>query len=594
MARRRRLSVEAKRDWCAEMNLAEMFWRKNVRPTKVYADAAVSNMVHWRETSWNYDFVTANMVYANQQAILPRVLMRQPKVIVKPASRLTRAFARVGEASPTDRFLAAALVGQIANWRWREFDFTKQIRRAVRDDHDRGIGFVQHGFLGIGDANRTDGKKNVEFLNHKHMREGWPYAVHRNVDEVRWDQRARENDERRWVGFKRLWLPQDLKAYFGLRTDPPVTEVIGSDMYDSLVERQKFEKANGDAVGYTGVWEIWDRRTHEIIYWFDKQEDDLAVVDWPLEFEGLPDSVLMTNEMNDRILPIPEPSLYWELQQDLNRMLALVLVYAKRGVPLVGVDYNSIHEEDIEKITDAEILEIIRTKTNPNQVLSMLSLQPVPQTLLLAINMVEGFIRQISGVGKMQQGTRENVETAYEAAEIGQGGDMRAAMRAEAVRKFCAEVVRKDWQVFQQTVQEDQVIDIVAQGMPPELVNVTREQMRLEFDFDIQVGSSEPLNEAVEQRKALAYVAAMQSDPEIRTHANPRFLSQLVTRAFGLDESEALAPLEAAIQQGETDKLTELLSGGGVGQVGGNLGGALDAIKSRPDNRDQAQPGRTS
>ena len=594
MARRKRLTVDAKRDWCAEMNLAEMFWKKNVRPTKVYADAAVSNMVHWRETSWNYDFVTANMIYANQQAILPRVLMRQPKVIVKPASRLTRAFARVGEASPMDRFLAAALVGQIVNWRLREFDFTKQVRRAVRDDHDRGIGFVQHGFLGIGDKTRMDGKSPVEFLNHKHLREGWPFVVHRNVDEVRWDQRARENDERRWVAFKRLWLPQDLKAYFGLRVDPPVTEVLGSDMYDSLVERQKFEKVNGDSVGYTGVWEIWDRRTNEIVYWFDKQEEDLAVVDWPLEFEGLPDSVLMTNEMNDRILPIPEPSLYWELQQDLNRMLSLVLVYAKRGVPIVGVDYNNIHEEDIEKITDAEILEIIRTKQNPNQVLSMLSLQPVPQTLLLAINMVENYIRQISGVGKLQQGTRENVDTATEAAEIGQGGDMRAAMRAEAVRKFFAEIVRKDWQVFQQTVQEDQVIDIVAQGMPPELVNVTREQMKLEFDFDIQVGSSEPLNEGAEQRKALAFVAAMQSDPEIRTHGNPRFMALQVCRAFGFDESEALANMEAAIQQGQVDKQIELISGGVSGGAGMNLAGALDAMKSRPDNRDQATPGRTS
>ena len=576
------------------MNLAEGFWQKNVLPTKVYADAAVSNQVHWRETAWNYDFVTANMVYANQQAILPRVLMRQPKVIVKPATRLTRTFARVGEASPTDRFLAAALVGQIVNWRLREFDFTKQIRRCVRDDHDRGIGFAQHGFIGIGDKARTDGKGSIEFLTHKHLREGWPFVVHRNVDEVRWDQRAREVDERRWAAFKRLWLPKDLKAYFGLRMDPPVTEVLGSDMYDTLVERQKFEKVNGDSVGYTGVWEIWDRRTNEIIYWLDKQEEDLAVEDWPLEFEGLPDSVLMTNEMNDRILPIPEPSMYWELQQDLNRMLALVLVYAKRGVPLVGVDINSIHDEDVEKITDAEILEIIRTKGDPNAALSLLALSPVPQTLLLAIQMTEGFIRQISGVGKMQQGTRENVDTATEAAEIGQGGDMRAAMRAEAVRKFFAEVVRKDWQVFQQNVQEDQIIDIVAQGLPPELVKVTREQMRLEFDFDIQVGSSEPLNEGAEQRKALAFVAAMQSDPEVRTHANPRFMALQICRAFGFDESEAMAPMEAAIQQGQVDKEIELQSGGTSAGAGTNLAGALDAMKSRPDNRDQAKPGRTS
>jgi len=593
MARRRKLSSDARSEWCAEIDLAKAFYNKFVRDTSMYSRAAKNNMEHWKAQSWDYEVVTANYVYANQQSIMPRVLMRQPKVIVRPASRLTRAYMREGEAAAIDRFVAAARVQQICNWRVREFDFVKQVRRAVRDDHDRGMGIVQHGFLGIGDKNRTKGNKNIEFVNHKHMREGWPFVVHRSLDEVLWDQRARELDERRWVAFKQCWRPEDLKAYFNLREDPPVTEILGSDMY-GIEERPSFEKDHGSWLGYTGVWEIWDRRTNEIIYWYDGKEEELCVEDWPLAFEGLPDSVLITNESNSRIEPIPEPSMYWELQQDLNRMLSLVLVYAKRGVPIIGYDANQLADGEAEKIIDAQVLELIKTKGNPNEALTMMNFNPVPQTLLLAINMVEGFLRQVSGIGKMQQGTRENVDTATEAAEIGQGGDARIAMRAEAVRKFFAEVVRKDWQVFQQTVQEDQILDIVVQGGLPGTVRVTREQVALEFDFDIQVGSSEPLNERKEQTEILAMVQALQADPQVYSHVNPRYLAERIVRAFGGDENEALATQAAANDQRVADHLTNQMNGGGGGGVrGAGLGAAQQALMARPDNAVKPTPGRT-
>ena len=132
--------------------------------------------------------------------------------------------------------------------------------------------------------------------------------------------------------------------------------------------------------------------------------------------------------------------------------------------------------------------------------------------------------------------------------------------------------------------------------MPPEIRKVTREQMRMEFDFDIQVGSSEPLNEQAEQRKALAFIQAMQADPGVYAHANPRFMAKLLTIAFGYDESEALASPEAAQLQVTANSAAEHALGAGGSGGGGQKNGmaaALDASKSRPDNRDAPTPGRT-
>ena len=141
MARTKRLTTIEKREWQAEMRLAAMYQDKIVRPTRKFSDATKRNLDHWTDIAWQYEQVTSNYLFANQQAILPRVLMREPRITVRPVTRLTKAWERVGEDGQTvmDRWVAAALIQQIANWRWREFAFTKQVRRAVRDDYNRGM-----------------------------------------------------------------------------------------------------------------------------------------------------------------------------------------------------------------------------------------------------------------------------------------------------------------------------------------------------------------------------------------------------------------------------------------------------------------------
>ena len=168
-----RLSDKQRRIWAAEIGLAREYSRNFIETTRMYAEATKDNEEHWKALRWNksYERVTANYMYANLQATLPRVLMRCPKVIVRPATRMTRAYQRTAaDSDPVKRFVAAAVAQQIVNWRVREFDFAKQWRRGVRDDWQRGFGVIRHGYMAEGDKTTQKNGKHVEFENHTHLR----------------------------------------------------------------------------------------------------------------------------------------------------------------------------------------------------------------------------------------------------------------------------------------------------------------------------------------------------------------------------------------------------------------------------------------
>ena len=62
--------------------------------------------------------------------------------------------------------------------------------------------------------------------------------------------------------------------------------------------------------------------------------------------------------------------------------------------------------------------------------------------------------------------------------------------RITAVREGFERVIRKDWQLLQQTLNETMVVDIVDTSRFPMLFEVSMDQIQSEYDFEIQVGST--------------------------------------------------------------------------------------------------------
>jgi hypothetical protein len=554
-------------------------------PSKRFRSAYSKNYVHWADLKanegWPYDMATSNMIYSTAQTVLPQASLKFPNVMVSPMTRVTNRASRLGE-NPQDRAVAAFVVQELVNWRIREFDFRKQVKLAQADDYFRGRGVIRHGYAADDDVERDLGKRRIEFNHHQHIRPGWPYAVHVPIDDVRFDPTTDLEENRQWVSFNHLWRVDDLKAYdkFTVPRGLEADHLVGVDEDDPEDVKDDARKHKA-VIGRVLVQEIWDRRRKEVIYWVPSINKEIGVEDWPLEFEGLP-----ITELSTTLDGTAEPDLYWELQQQLNKLISMVLVYAKRGVPLIGLQRGALNDEDQEKVIDAEILEILLVNGVPKDVIQMISVQPVPQTILMAIAMVKDEIREITGQSKLSRGTRENVESATEAALIGEGASVRVEDRITAVREFFERVIRKDFQTLQQTVREDQVIDLAPQTESAILLRIEPRQIRFEFDFKIELGSMQPSTDVSAKQDAMAVLQASQSHPEIVAQFTPRALARMLARAFNLDERTFLAPLQAATDQISSERLLEMSVGptGRTESSGQGVGAALDATKNRGGN----------
>lgn len=593
---RNRLSQSDRDEWKELIRLSSEHHAQFIEPTRVFAEMYANPNAHWHEEGnpgeggWPYDRITINFVYADAKTILPQILMRHPKVTVSPGRFLTRLSDRLGRRDPEAlrrRQVASLVIEQLTNWRIREFDFRTQMRRAALEDFIRGISIIRHGFIADGgQTDQPEGGENVErvvrdrtieFEHHQHLRPGWPYAVHWPLDFVRFDPLAISTDEMQWIGFQKFWQLDDLKSQsrFSLPSDFSATHIADVSRRDVT---ERLTKTKEEHLGRVLVTEIWDRRTKRVIHWVEDWGREIGVEDWPIDFEGLPATVHSSSPQINGIRPIAETSEVLELQQEINKLVSLLLQYAKRGLPAIGVQKDAMEEEEKDKIVRAEVGEVLETLGAPQQVIQQLNLQPIPVTLLQSLNVLEQMRRQVVGLSQISRGIRENVESGTEAAGIIAGANIRVQDRATILRETFERVIRKDYQTLQQVISEDQFLDVVI-GDTSLILEVPLEFIQMEYEFRIEVGSTEPTTEESRQRLALGLLQAVTSVPEMARQFNPDALSTFLVESFGLNPLALKASPEASRQQLVVDRLREFATGAN-GPNGRGVGAALDALKT--------------
>jgi hypothetical protein len=489
-------------------------------------------------------------------------------------------------------------VQRMMNWRVREFDFKQQVEQVQLDDYLRGMGVIRHGYAAPSDVSYEKRDRKIEFSHHQHIRPGWPFAIYWPLDEVRFDPLARSVEQLQWVGFRDYWRREDLLKFpkVTVPDDLVETRIAGFEGEDRPSASSDESKEALEVLGRVPIFEIWDRRTHRILYWAPSIDREIGIEDWPLDLEGLPISVHASSQVNEEIDPISEQNIVYELQQALNKLISLVLTYAKKGVPLLVAWVNAFEPTELEKLTDAEVFETIKTKTAVETALKKFDVNVLPQTLLAAISMLQGLIREIQGQGRISHGARENVESGTEAAGIIEAMEVRSQDRRNRLEDFFTKVVRKDWQIFQEAATEDVLLDVFEPGSPPLEIALSINDIKMEYDFEIEVGSTAPESEFRRKQNALQGAAVLESP--LAPYFDPSFIARNLAFAFEWDQSEALNPQErVAIEKMlvEYKELRDkLLSAGGRGgeqRGNGSLSAALDSTKAKEPQ--QPQPGGT-
>jgi hypothetical protein len=167
---------------------------------------------------------------------------------------------------------------------------------------------------------------------------------------------------------------------------------------------------------------------------------------------------------------------------------------------------------------------------------------PMPQTPLSPeiYNMseiVEGDINTVSGVSEYARGQMPEIRrTATEASIIADAGNARAADKLATVELAIAQIGRRVIQLMQQFMTGEQMAQVADKGGSL-FVPYGRDDIVGEYDFSVEAGSTQPMNDTIRKQQAVSLLNAMA--PLVGTVIDPAALAKhVLVNGFGIKDPD--------------------------------------------------------
>ena len=168
---------------------------------------------------------------------------------------------------------------------------------------------------------------------------------------------------------------------------------------------------------------------------------------------------------------------------------------------------------------------------------------PVPQVPLAPeiyqqSHIIEQDINTVSGVSEYARGQMPEIRrTATEASIIADAGNARASDKLAIVEISIGEIGRHVIQLMQQYMTDAQMVRITGKDDQKYYVAYTRDDIVGEYDFEVEGGSTQPMNETARRQQAISLMNAMA--PLVGVVIDPSELARhVLTFGFGITTPE--------------------------------------------------------
>lgn len=544
------------------------------------------------------DRVTVNYIWSNTKVLIPSLNLRNPRINVTPKRP---PFTEPETGQQVDTIRSAALLEQVMNFYWKELLIKKQTRLCLLDALIMPLGVMKVGYS-LEIEQMIDGENTIPNLA---IKKDMPYAIRWNPFDVRIDPEATTIDERRWVAFRSYYRLDDLKKnplcsnLKGLKENKRVKTQFGEGSIMDDIDDRELEKEGGEW-GRVEVWEVWDRRTNEF-FWMVEDHDKFIrePAENPYDFDD-PASFLIFNESPNRVYGIPDPRPLKDSQDVINRVESMHLTHIKRFFRKYLYHKGKIEDKDIEILkipSDGICIGIDGEPTG-----AIIPLQDAPLSIdayNLRAHAIDNIMR-ISSIADFERGVAEKVDTATEILQLASHSNSRKEERRDILETFLTEIAYKLSKIMQKvfteqsiTIEDSSTImkrgvrleEIIGMDSIPYImpwINIKNRDIRGDFMFQIEVGSTMPTNRMQSQQQAVALYGLLKND-------------------IYIDQYELRKDLLTAFEKQNIDKLlltrdtvksvADSLSGAGaeMGGMGGMGGGTPGASRIPP-----APPSRVS
>ena len=506
-----------------------------------------------------YDRVSVNLAFSTINVIAPSVAVNHPKITVT-----------ANKEGDEDR---AVFVEAVINYLWRHHDYRKPFRRAVKD-----FLIVGHGWLKVGwrfveeERPLTAGQQDLEIANAALEVQDFAYANPSMAGDLPSDE-----DIIAGVPSTAMEVVED-QAFverispFDMLVDPEATcledaKWVVQRIVRPLAEVKKDKRFKGSVrrqlTADAGVRYRWDNDTEREQYadlaervsiyeYYDidrgtlsvcaSSGDDYLLDPTPMPYAfGHPFVMLRNYDVPDIFYPIGDLSQIESLQEELNKTRTQMVNHRKRYARKYLYHERSFGPEGreaLESDEDGRFVPVIDENRDLASVVAPLPQTPLSPEIYQQSQIIEADINTVSGVSEYSRGQMPEIRrTATEASIIADAGNARAADKLATVELVVSTVARMVMQLMQQYMTEAQMIRVTGKDEEEYFIAYTRDDIVGEYDFNIQGGSMQPLNETARRQQAISLMNALA--PLVGVVVDPAELVKHVLQyGFGVTDAE--------------------------------------------------------
>lgn len=504
------------------------------------------------------DLIAVNLAFSTINVIAPSVAVNYPKVVV--------------QANKPEDAQRAMFVEAVINHLWRHHDFRTPFRRAVKDFLIFGHGWLKVGWKfveqeqSISELAREDMVNSamseidqtvlqnfmegveppsfedvVASIPSTEMRivEDQPFVERISVYDVYVDPAATCMEDARWVA-QRIVRPLE-EAEKDRRYKPSarknLTANYSRNMYDDVPTDDKVEYLEDQVV----LWEYYDIMDNTLSVYADGADEFLVdPVAMPYAY-GHPFVMLRNYDIPDHFYPMGDLEAIEPLQLELDKTRSQLMNDRKRYARKYLFHERSFGpagREALESENDGQFVPVIDENKPLDQVVMPLPQVPLAAEIYNYSSIISDDINTVSGISEYARGAMPEIRrTATEASIIADAQNARAADKLAIVEISVGQVAKRVIQLLQQFMTDEDMARITGPAGDDVFIPYGREEIVGEYDFSVQAGSTQPMNETIRRQQAVSLLNAVA--PLVGTVIDPAALARHVLEdGFGIKDPE--------------------------------------------------------
>ena len=501
------------------------------------------------------DRISVNLAFSTINVIGPAVSVNNPKITVS-----------ANKESDADR---AVFVEAVVNYLWRHFDYRKPFRRAVKDFLIIGHAWVKVGWKFVEEERQLTGyeiddevARSIQEIDEFAMEnpafagdlpsdrdvvdsipttemvvlEDQPFVERISPFDMFVDPEATCLDDAKWIAQRIVRPLSEVKK--DKRFKGSVRRNLHADSglkvrWENDTERDDY----ADHVDRVTLYEFYDLESNTLSV-CAHEADDYLLDPTPMPYAfGHPFVMMRNYDIPDIFYPMGDLDQIESLQEELNKTRTQMTNHRKRYARKYLYHERSFGPEGreaLESDDDGRFVPVVDENRDLSSVVTPLPQVPLAPEIYQQSGIIEQDINTVSGVSEYSRGQMPEVRrTATEASIIADAGNARSADKLATVEIVIGDVARRILQLMQQYMTAPQMVRIQGRDAEEYYVAYTRDDILGEYDFSVEGGSTQPLNETARRQQAISLMNAVA--PLVGTVIDPNELARYVLQfGFGV------------------------------------------------------------